>query len=110
MNRKFATVSFATKRSIRPSLLISQATTPHAFARDPAIPDSLLTSVNVPSPLLRKTQHGIGSYTRGMQYHRSLVLRLPQHLFFYISKSTKSHTTRAKRPPLSQSNQPALFP
>src|SRR5580704_10754971 len=68
--RKFATVSFPTKRSIHPSLLMSAATTPHALAKDFAIPDSLLTSVNVPSPLLRNSQHGAGLYTFGLQYQR----------------------------------------
>src|SRR5438132_12012207 len=72
-NRKFATVSLPTKRSINPSLLMSAATTPHAFAGDLSIPDSLLTSVNVPSPLLWKSQQGIGLYGVGLQYHRAFV-------------------------------------
>src|SRR5579864_51633 len=72
-NKKFATVSFPTKRSIHPSLLMSAATTPQALANDFAIPDSLLTSVNVPSPLLRNSQHGAGLYTFGLQYQRRLA-------------------------------------
>src|SRR5580704_8593356 len=71
-NRKLGTVSFPTKRSIQPSLLISAATTPHALAKDFAIPESLLTSVNVPSPLLRNNQQGAGLYTLGLQYQRRL--------------------------------------
>src|SRR6516225_1394253 len=101
MNKKFDTVSLATNRSIQPSLLTSQATTPQAFARESAIPVSLLTSVNVPSPLLWKSQHGIGSYTRGMQYQRSFFSRLPHHLFFSLLKSTKRQTKRSRRPSLS---------
>ena len=58
--RKLATVSFATKRSIQPSLLTSVATTPHAFPSALAMPDSLLTSVKVPSPLLWKSQLAAG--------------------------------------------------
>jgi hypothetical protein len=67
MNRKFCTVSLATKRSIRPSLLISVATTPSALpmARWMSVP--LLTSVKVPSPLLWKSRLGVGLKTRGMQ-------------------------------------------
>src|SRR5437764_7201031 len=68
--RKFGTVSLPTNRSIHPSLLMSAATTPHAFASDFAIPVSLLTSVNVPLPLLRNSQQGIGVYTFGLQYQR----------------------------------------
>src|SRR6267142_2128534 len=59
--RQLATVSFATNRSSQPSLLMSQATTPHALAMKLAMPVSLLTSVKVPSPLLRKSQQGMGS-------------------------------------------------
>src|SRR5580704_2170317 len=71
-NRKLGTVSLPTKRSIQPSLLISAATTPQALAKDFAIPDSLLTSVNVPSPLLWNSQQGAGLYTLGLQYQRRL--------------------------------------
>ena len=60
MNRKFATVSLATNRSIQPSLLMSVATTPHDFPGLSAIPIFWLTSVNVPSPLLWKSQLAIG--------------------------------------------------
>src|SRR5215475_6503943 len=60
MKRKFAVVSLATKRSILPLLLRTAATAPHAFPRYFAIPDDLLTSVNVPSPLLWKSQLGVG--------------------------------------------------
>ena len=60
MKRKFAVVSLATKRSILPSLLRSVATTPQAFPRYFPIPDDLLTSVKVPSPLLWKSQLGVG--------------------------------------------------
>src|SRR6266571_449772 len=67
-NRKFATVSLLTKRSIHPSLLMSAATTPQPFAGELAMPDSLLTSVNVPSPLLWKSQQGIALYGVGLQY------------------------------------------
>src|SRR5580658_8026477 len=71
-NKKLGTVSLPTKRSIQPSLLISAATTPQALAKDFAIPDSLLASVNVPSPLLRNSQQGAGLYTLGLQYQRRL--------------------------------------
>src|SRR5207249_1051892 len=73
---------------------MSQATTPHAFAIASAMPVSLLTSVNVPFPLLWNNQHGIGSYTRGIQYQRSLVSRLPHHLFFPLLKSTNRQTNK----------------
>src|SRR5436189_6484961 len=69
-NRKFATVSLPTKRSIHPSLLISAATTPQPFAGQPAMPDSLLTSVNVPSALLWNGQQGIAVFGVGLEYHR----------------------------------------
>jgi CheY-like chemotaxis protein len=45
-------VSLATNKSIRPSLLISVATTPSALPSDSEIPLDLLTLVKVPSPLL----------------------------------------------------------
>ena len=66
-NRKFGIVSFATNKSIHPSLLTSVATAPNDLPGEFAIPDSLLTSVNVPSPLLRKSCDGVGLKTRGMQ-------------------------------------------
>src|SRR5215472_2169259 len=80
-NKKLGTVSLPTKRSIHPSLLMSAATTPQPFAGEPAIPDSLLTSVNVPSPLLWKSQQGIGLYRVGLQYQRALVGPQPQKRF-----------------------------
>src|SRR5947208_15482783 len=89
---------------------MSQATTPHAFAIASAMPVSLLTSVNVPFPLLWNNQHGIGSYTRGIQYQRSLVSRLPHHLFFPLLNSTNRQTNKSSRPSLSSSNLTALQP
>ena len=66
-NRKFCTVSLATNRSINPSLLMSVATTPSAFPSDFWMSVPLLTSVNVPSPLLWYSALGVGLKTRGMQ-------------------------------------------
>ncbi len=45
-------MSFATNRSIRPSLLMSVATTPSPLPIDLAMSVPFVTSVNVPSPLL----------------------------------------------------------
>src|SRR5689334_9560225 len=76
--RKFGTVSLPTNRSIQPSLLMSAATTPHAFASDFEMPVSLLTSVNVPLPLFRNSQQGMGVYTVGLQYQRLFSVPYPQ--------------------------------
>jgi hypothetical protein len=65
--RKFWTVSLATNRSVRPSLLMSVATTPRALPRERAMAVPPETSVNVPSPLLWKSRLGVGLKTRGMQ-------------------------------------------
>lgn len=60
-NRKFATVSLAKNKSIRPSLFTSHAARPQALPNNLAMPDSRLTSVKVPSPLLWNNQLGMGS-------------------------------------------------
>ena len=51
-NRKFCTVSFATKRSISPSPFTSVATTPRPLPRARWMSVPALTSVKLPSPLL----------------------------------------------------------
>ena len=60
MNSGFGAVSLPTKRSMRSSLLMSAVTTPQALASEAAMPDSRLTFVKVPSPLLWNSQLGIG--------------------------------------------------
>jgi hypothetical protein len=67
LNRKFCTVSLATKRSMRPSLLMSVATTPRPLPRDFWMSVPFETSVKVPSPLLWKRRLGVGLKMRGMQ-------------------------------------------
>jgi hypothetical protein len=67
MKRKFWTVSLATKRSIRPSLLTSVATTPRALPMAFAMSVPFETSVKVPFPLLWKRMLAEGLKTRGMQ-------------------------------------------
>src|SRR5258705_5001511 len=52
IKRQFGIVSFATNRSVQPSLFTSVATTPNDFPGDFEMPDFSLTSVNVPFPLL----------------------------------------------------------
>src|SRR6266849_9191348 len=90
--RKLGTVSLPTNRSSQPSLLMSAATTPHAFARDLAIPDSLLTSVNVPSPLLWNNQEGAGVNGAGLQYARWFSTPRPHWRLVVLENSTKRQT------------------
>src|SRR6266478_6343649 len=90
------------------SLLMSVATTPQAFPRTFPIPDDLLTSVKVPSPLLWKSQEAIGLYRWGIQYPRLASSPAWQSLLLDLSKSTKRQTNRSSRPSLSQSNHTAL--
>src|ERR1043165_3020554 len=63
--RKLGIVSLATNRSIHPSLFTSVLTTPNDLPGESAIPDSRLTSVKVPLPLLRNRCDGIGLKRRG---------------------------------------------
>src|SRR5438128_1968884 len=103
----FGCVSFATNRSIQPSLSKSSIATPSALDEGSYKPAALVTSSNVPSPRFRYSDALWPLYDSGVQYDFALPSSV-QNRSLSIDQSTYRATKRSSLPSLFASNQSAL--